>query len=231
MPLPVLCFSAEADFAAAVLVGAVGVATLRLVRHRRELALGLLPLLLGLHQGVEGVLWLGFDGTVSAAAAAAARDVWVVVAYVVLPLLVPAAIVLAEPLRSHRPRLVPFVAVGAGVAAVALAHVLRGPVEATAGTRWIAYETGAEGDLFSVAYVTATCGPALLCSRRHLRWFGAANVLGAGIAATFYQVEYASVWCVYAAFASLLILEHLRRERAADGADGGPWRRPSAARA
>lgn len=218
MPLRVLCFSAEADFAAAALVGGAGVATLRLVRRRRELLLGLLPLLLGLHQGVEGVLWLGFDGTVSAAAAAAARDVWVVFAYVVLPLLVPVAIVLAEPRRPHRPLLVPFVAVGAGVAAVALAHIVRGPVEATEGARWISYSTGAEGDLFSVAYVTATCGPALLCSSGRLRWFGAVNLVGAGIAATFYQAEYASVWCVYAALASLLILEHLRRERAAEPA-------------
>lgn len=77
-------------------------------------------------------------------------------------------------------------------------------------------------DLIVVAYVIVTCGPALLSSRRYLRWFGLANLAGLSLAAIVRADELTSVWCVYAALASLLILEHFRRERVVDRRDSHP---------
>jgi hypothetical protein len=37
-----------------------------------------------------------------------------------------------------------------------------------------------------------------------------------GITASLRDVDFTSVWCVYAALVSVLILEHFRRERAGD---------------
>jgi hypothetical protein len=41
-------------------------------------------------------------------------------------------------------------------------------------------------------------------------------LVGVALAATLHHVDFASIWCFYAALASLLILEHFRRERKAD---------------
>jgi hypothetical protein len=56
-----MCFSATASFSAAVVIGSVGIVTLRAaaVKHDyRILALAALPLLFALQQVVEGLLWL-----------------------------------------------------------------------------------------------------------------------------------------------------------------------------
>lgn len=212
-----MCFSPEADFAAAAVVGVIGVATLKHVRTRRELIVGALPLLFATHQALEGFVWLGLRGQVAAGLGDAARDAYVIYAFAILPMIVPVGFLLLEPIRRRREWLRPFVALGMAVGLSLLWYALRGSVQATAHRRGIAYDVDASHVyVLVVGYVIATCGPALLSSRPYLRWFGAVNLAAASIAATVYRVEFASVWCLYAALASLLLFEHFRRERAAD---------------
>jgi hypothetical protein len=59
-----VCFSPEADFTSAVVVGAVGVATLTKVRHQRELLLAALPVAFACHELAEGFVWLRLRGTI-----------------------------------------------------------------------------------------------------------------------------------------------------------------------
>lgn len=210
-----MCFSPEADLAAAGVVGAVGIATLLRVRTRRELVVGALPLLFAAHQFTEAFVWLGLRGQISSGLGDAARDLYVVYAFAGLPLIVPVGFLLLEPVRRHRVWLRPFVAVGAFVAIFSLWHMVSTPIEATIHSRGIHYDIHIpHGYTVAVAYVIATCGPALLSSRLYLRWFGAVNLLAAGVAAAVHRIDFASVWCLYAALASLLILEHFRRQRA-----------------
>jgi uncharacterized protein DUF6629 len=218
-----MCFSPEADFAAAAVVGAIGVVTLRRVRTRRELIVGALPLLFALHQLTEGFVWLGLRGDVSTGLGDAARDVYVLYAFAILPLIVPIGFLLLEPVARYRRRIVPFVALGAGVGLYLLWQVTQHPVEAVAHPRGIAYSTHATGGYaLALAYVVATCGPALLSSRRYLRWFGVINLGAAVLAAAVHEDEFESIWCLYAALASILILEHFRRQRAEERRDVRP---------
>jgi hypothetical protein len=211
-----MCFSPEADFAAAAVVGVVGVATLRRVRKRRELIVGALPLLFAVHQFLEGFVWLGLRGDVSTGLGNAARDAYLLYAFAVLPMIVPVGFLLLEPVRRRRHWVLPFVALGAGVGLYLLWEVARYPVDAVAHPDGIAYYTHAgDGYVPAVAYIVATCGPALLSSLSYLRWFGVINVAGAVVAAAVYQLEFESIWCLYAALASTLIFEHFRRRRSA----------------
>jgi hypothetical protein len=60
-----MCFSAEASFLASGWLVAVGAATLAIPRghgERQTLPLALTPLLFGLQQGLEGLVWLGVEG-------------------------------------------------------------------------------------------------------------------------------------------------------------------------
>jgi hypothetical protein len=47
--------------------------------------------------------------------------------------------------------------------------------------------------------------------RPHLRWFGAVSLIGVIAVALVRIDELASLWCVYVALVSVLILEHFRR--------------------
>lgn len=175
-----MCFSPEADFTAAAVVGVVGIETLRRVRTRRELIVGALPLLF---------------------------------AYAVLPVIVPIGLYLIEPSPRHRLWVLPFVALGMAVGGYLLWHVTQYPVSAQEHSSCIAYGTHTPlGTQAAVAYVIATCGPALLSSRRYLQWFGVANIVGVAIALSVREEAFASMWCIYAALVSVLILEHFRRQ-------------------
>jgi hypothetical protein len=210
-----MCFSPEADFAAAAVVGVVGVETLRRVRDRRELVIGLLPLLFATHQLVEGFVWLGLRGQVASSLGNAARDAYVIYAHAILPMIVPIGFLLIEPSRTRRHALRGLVALGLAVGGYLLWQVTQYPIQAEEHAHCIAYSTHTPlGTEAAVAYIVATCAPALLSSRRYLRWFGVASIFGIALTIGLRDADFTSVWCIYAALVSVLILEHFRRARA-----------------
>lgn len=55
-----MCFSASASFTAAAVLLGLGTVTMRRARSRRELPYAAIPLLFGVQQLLEGMLWLTF---------------------------------------------------------------------------------------------------------------------------------------------------------------------------
>jgi hypothetical protein len=212
-----MCFSPEADFTAGVVVAGVGVETLRRVRSRRELIVGLLPLLFGVHQLIEGFVWLGLRGQVSSGLGSVAKEAYIVYAHAVLPAIVPLGFMLLEPDSRRRRWLAPLACLGLLVGVYMLWQVTAYPVGAQEAAHCIDYTTHTPNDVVvTLLYVLATCGPALISSRRYLRWFGVASLVGLIATALMRVDELTSLWCVYAALVSVLILEHFRRQRAHD---------------
>jgi hypothetical protein len=218
-----MCFSPEADFTGGAIVAAVGVETLRRVRAPRELLVGALPLLFGLHQLVEGVVWLGLRGQVSRGLGSAAAHVYIVFAHAVLPAIVPLGFMLLEPDRRRARWLWPFVGVGALLGGYLLWQVTAYPIGAQQADHCVVYTTHTPNDVAVASlYVLVTCAPALLSSRQYLRWFGLVSLAGAIGAALVYADGLTSLWCLFAALVSLLILTHFRRQRASEARAGPP---------
>jgi hypothetical protein len=210
-----MCFSPEADFTAGVVVAGIGVETLRRVQARRELIVGALPLLFGIHQLVEGFVWLGLRGQVSNGLGDAAKEAYIVYAHAVLPAIVPLGFMLLEPDARRSRAMRPLVCLGLVLGIYLLWQVTAYPVGAQEQARCIDYTTHTPNDiLIGLLYVVATCGPALMSSRRRLRWFGLVSLIGVIATALVRVDELTSLWCLYAAAVSVLILEHFRRERA-----------------
>jgi len=210
-----MCFSPEADFTAGIVVAGVGVETLRRVHTRRELIVGALPLLFGIHQLVEGVVWLGLRGQVSNGLGDVAKEAYIVYAHAVLPVIVPLGFMLLEPDQRRSRWMWPLVCVGLVLGVYLLWQVTAYPVGAQAEARCIDYTTHTPNDvLIGLLYVVATCGPALISSRRHLRWFGLVSLIGVVATALVRVDELTSLWCLYAALVSVLIFEHFCRQRA-----------------
>lgn len=208
-----MCLSVQADLVAGAALVPVAALALREVRCRRELPFALLPAVFSGHQLVEALVWLGLDGRVPSGVQAAAALVYVLVALPLLPLLLPVAIVLLEP-RGARTRVLPFVALGAVVSAVLLVATLDGPIRVERLDHAISYGVDLPGaPLWAVLYVLAVIGPALLSGYRSIVAFGALNLFGLGAVAVLYSQAFASLWCVYAALVSVLVLVHLRRRR------------------
>ena len=212
-----MCFSPQADFLAGAAVAGVGVETLRRVRARRELIVGALPLLFGVHQFVEGFVWLGLRGQVSPGLGDAAKEAYIVFAHAVLPALVPLGFMLLEPDRRRSRVMMAMACVGALLGVYLLWQVAAYPVGAHEEARCIDYTTHTPNDaLIGLLYVAVTCGPALISSRRYLQWFGLASVVGVIVTAVVRVDDLTSLWCVYVALVSVLILEDFRRQRASE---------------
>ena len=210
-----MCFSPEADFTVGTAVAAVGVATLRRVRVRREVIVGALPLLFGIHQVTEGFVWLGLRGQVSSGLGSAATEAYIVYAHAVLPAIVPLGFMLLEPDRRRARGLWPFVWAGLLLGVYLLWQVTAFPVGAQQEAHCIDYTTHTPNDIVvTLIYVVVTCGPALVSTRRYLRWFGLVSLAGVVATGLVRADELTSLWCLYAAMVSVLILEHFRRQRA-----------------
>ena len=205
-----MCFSAEADLVAGIVIAGVGVDAVRHVSRREELPLASIPFVLAAHQLVESVVWRGLEGDASHTVGRAAIWAYLVIAFVVVPVLVPVALALLEPPGTRR-RMYGFVALGAVVAAVLLRAMLQGPVVATIDAHHISYEVEVgRGGLVDALYVVATCGPMLTSSASRLRWYGVANLAAVVALAWFASSALISLWCLWAAVTSVAIALHLR---------------------
>jgi uncharacterized membrane protein len=208
-----MCFSPEASFAAAAVLGPVGIASLRAVRRREQLLVGALPLLFAAHQLAEGVVWLGLDGHVPPGVRDAAIGAYLAFAQVAVPVLVPLAVLALERDRARRRWMAALLALGAVIALRMAWILMEFPMGARASDHVIVYRTDLQfGYVVATAYVVAACGPALLSTRPALRRLGAINVAGLVIAVSVRYSAVTSVWCLYAALASVTILAFLRRD-------------------
>lgn len=211
--VPRVCFSPEADLVAGVVLLPVGVAALREVRHVREVPFAALPLLFALHQLVESLVWAGASGDVSMCTQQTATSIYVLFALPVLPTLVPLAVLLLEP-RGARLRVAPFVLLGLVVSIYMGWAVLDGPITARIEAHAIVYGVGLDHRvLWSVLYVVAVIGPSLMSGYPSIVWFGILNLVGLVVVGTLYLSAFASLWCIFAAASSVLILAHMRLRR------------------
>jgi hypothetical protein len=210
----IMCFSPEADLVAGVVVSGVGIDALRHVKETKQYPLAALPLLLGAHLLVEVYVWWGEAGRVSELTAHAATWVYLAFALGVLPVLVPVAILAIEPDERRRRILMPLVVVGAGVAALYMASLIAGPIDAAVEGCCLAYDTGpGYHPLLGALYAVVTCFPMLVSSHRRIVVFGVVNLPVAAMIGWLLAANLASLWCAWAAVTSVLIAAHVRRDR------------------
>jgi hypothetical protein len=207
-----VCFSAQADLVGGVVLTAIGVDTLRHVGQRREyLPLAALPLMFAGHQLVEAFVWWGLQGHLSDTVAEIATWLYLLFAFVLLPVYVPVAVFVAEPPGPRRQLMRWSIVLGGIVSALLLAAMVRGPVTASPDDWHVRYGTGIDAVVPIVGtYIVATCGSLLLSTNRILVRFGLVNLVAVVVIAIFVVEGFASLWCAWAALASGAVALHLR---------------------
>ncbi|MGH9920862.1 MAG: DUF6629 family protein [Nitrososphaerales archaeon] len=207
-----MCFSPEGDLVGGIVVTGIGVDAVRHLHQRNDhLALAALPLLLGFHQVDEAFVWWGLQGVVPHELGRVATWIYLTIAFVVLPILVPIVIMLLEPAAGRRWRIAPFLAIGSAVSAVLLEAMLRIHPSVRLGAYHLAYSIGLQHGIVIIGlYILATCGSLLASGFSHIVVFGIANVVAVIILARLSADGFASLWCFYAAIACGAILLHMR---------------------
>jgi uncharacterized protein DUF6629 len=202
-----MCFSASVNFVGSGALGAIGVVTLTKVKHRRELLFAALPLLFAIHQFIEGFVWLGLDGILSPAVTHDMGAAFMLYAQGLLPFLLPLSVLLFEPNRKSRKCMLPFLVLGGATTLYILWALTAFPTQVYIRGNSIVYINQATNNMaVAVLYVIATCGSLFFSKIRMMVIFGAANLAILLVVMEVKRYAFTSLWCAYAAVASVIIL-------------------------
>ncbi len=207
-----MCFSATANFVGSGVLGAVGAVTLTKVKHRRELLFAALPILFAVHQFIEGFVWLGLDGVLRPAVAHDMGAAFLLYAQGLLPFLLPLSVLLFEADAKSRRRMLPFLVLGAATALYILWALTAFPFQVYVRENSIVYINPATNNTaVALLYVIATCGSLFFSKVKPLVVFGAANLAILLVVMAIKRYAFTSLWCAYAAVASVIILAYFWR--------------------
>jgi hypothetical protein len=210
-----MCFSATANFVGSGVLGAAGVVTLTKVKHRRELLFASLPALFAVHQFIEGFVWLGLDGVLSPAVAHDMGAAFMLYAQGLLPFLAPLGVMLFEPTRKSRRRMMPFVVIGGATTLYVLWALTAFPTQIYVRNMSIVYTNpGTSNLVVAILYLVATCGSLFFSKIRMMVIFGTANLAILLVVMVVKRYAFTSLWCAYAAVASVIILVYFWKSSA-----------------
>ena len=221
-----MCFSPEVDLVVGTAIAVVAVDAIRNCPSQRAIPLALMPMAFALHTFESALVWCGFNNWVPAWLSDAAEYGYLMFAFAILPLYVPLAIGLIEPViwRRRLLWLVEFIGiVGGGAYAIAL---LNGHGQATACNLYIDFDIANASPIAGLAYPIATVGAALLSSYRPISIWGISNVFVTAFLVFWNQHGLASLWCFYAAATSVFIALFLRQLPREPNASGLGWHLP-----
>ena len=211
-----MCFSAEASFIAGIALTGVGIATLRLASRRSQLPFAAIPLLFGIQQLIEGLIWLSFrDG--SPLLNPPLTFTYSLFSHVLWPIYIPFAVRLLEAVRWRRQALLATQLAGIAVGLYLLYFLALYPVTSRVLGRHIVYESP---HFYQVAvmslYLVATCASSMLAGHWVIRLFGLLSLVTFLAAYAIHAATLVSVWCFFAAILSFVVYAYFRRVRNSD---------------
>ena len=207
-----MCFSASASFIAGASLSAVGGATLIKTERKAEIPFAMIPLLFGIQQVTEGIIWLTFRFD-APLLKLTMTFVYSLFSHVLWPIFMPFSIALLETVRWRKKTISALQVAGIAVGLYLLYFILRFPVTADVLGKHIVY-ISPHFYIFGVMffYLAATCVSGFLSSHKIINLFGVL-LLASFIAA--YQIHIASlvsVWCFFAAILSLIVYLYFKHK-------------------
>ena len=209
-----MCFSATASFVAGASLLAIGAMTVKRAERKAELPFAAIPLLFGVQQILEGIIWLTFrfDAPLLNIIMTNAYSLF---SHVLWPIYVPFAVLVLEPVLWRRKALYAFLAVGTAVGLYLLINMVRFPITSQLiGTHMEYVSPHFYVEVVMGSYLAGTCLSALISSHKVVNVFGTVALLLFVAVYRIYTLWFISVWCFYAAILSAVVYLHFRtRER------------------
>lgn len=222
-----MCFSATASFATSTVLIPTGLYGLwqGKPRHDRYRGFYAFPLLFGVQQALEGMVWLQLEQQGPATASLPALG-FLFFVFVVWPVLVPLSSWQAEQQPGLRRLFAAMAWLGALFAVALFVPLLMndGLFDASSVAHSIYYrvDTPFSGHVpdsaLTAVYSALVILPLLLSSTPAMRAFGISVLVSFVITLLVYRYAFVSVWCFFAALLSLQVLWTIRRHAAAPAA-------------
>lgn len=213
-----MCFSATVSFTTGTLLLPVSAYALRRASliDKRYYPLAAFPLLFGMQQIFEGVVWLGLSGVLPQYERAATLG-FLFFAFLLWPILAPFAAWRLETDRFRRGLLIILTAVGAILGGLLYFPLLLDSSQVSPAIvhHSITYSSSLFTDgLMSrefncAAYALVITAPLLVSSLHPIRLYGLLLLISVIVSAMFFHYAFTSVWCLFAALLSIYTLRLL----------------------
>lgn len=204
-----MCFSAEASFAGAALVGLIGILNV-CTASKKQLLFACIPFWFAIQQLIEGFIWLAYTYGIGSYehVAYAGKFAYLAIAFGVWPFWISLSLLPLETIRWRRLVLWLLLATGAIYSIMRLALLLYGwsdgDIQTNIVGQHIVYLFPVEYLMLTgIMYIVLTLLPQFISSYRGIIFLGIGNTLGFIAAYYLYSVAFVSVWCFFAAWVSL----------------------------
>jgi hypothetical protein len=208
-----MCFSAGASFTASVLLTVIGTETIRKIHKPDQVVFASIPVFFAFQQFTEGVLWLVIGKSGLGWLQATATVMFLLMAQVVWPSLVPLSVLLMEKKEARKRILIGLLVAGGVVSLYDLFRIIFFHPYAAISRFHISYQTTAPDPYSIIAislYLAATLVPLFISSIKRTWILGAIVGVSFIISVVLFTKCLTSVWCFFAAVISFVIYYIIR---------------------
>ncbi|MBI2428371.1 MAG: hypothetical protein HYV29_06170 [Ignavibacteriales bacterium] len=203
-----MCFSLEASVAGGIVISSIGVASLKKVQTPNQTALASVPLVFGVQQFAEGVVWLAIGGPEYAHLERYGTYTFLFIARVLWPSLMPLAVLLMEESRKRKKILRVMLGMGLSVSLYYSYCIIFMNVSPNIAGHHIQYISDFPESLavpVFVIYFLAGVPPLFVSSIKRTRLLGGLMFAACLVTGIFYTEYLTSVWCFFAAGVSVVV--------------------------
>jgi hypothetical protein len=213
-----MCFSATASFTSAALLITVGTATSLINPSKSQKMYAAIPILFGVQQAAEGLVWLSIGQEYSMTLQRVGVIGFLGFAMVVWPCWVPWSLFRMETLVLRKRILMLMGFIGVCVSAMTAWYLFISTPSAYITGQCLAYSLkdltrNVPPNIDFLLYVTTVPLPFFVSSLRHVNITGALVLVGLVLSHIINREASTSIWCFFAAIASLNIAWSLLNER------------------
>lgn len=202
-----MCFNANVSFGASVVIGIIGIVTIKNAKSPNY-AFASIPLLFAIQQFVEGTLWLALKQPDELETQKIATYVYILIAQVIWPVLVPLSILLMEKEKIRQRILLVFLVIGAVLSTFGAYRILFYDVVAQIENHHIKYNFNISSPIMPIVgifYILPTIISPFISSVKKMALLGTLLVFSLIISKLFFEVYTISVWCFFAAIISSMV--------------------------
>jgi hypothetical protein len=203
-----MCFSANASFTAAAVIGTVSVFTVKSSWNSNYRYFGIIPVLFALQQTAEGFIWKGLNQEIFANFLPFFTPLFLFFAWCVWPVLIPFSMYKIENIPWKKKILFVLVLLGIITAGFSIYHLINNEPLAYISSFHIDYKMGNPVQLKvltytqEVIYILCTLIPLFMSSSKKMYLFASANLISLILAFIFFENALPSTWCFFAAILS-----------------------------
>lgn len=210
-----MCFSAEVSFGASAVITTVGALAIKKSTKKEQLLFAMIPLLFGVQQFFEGVLWLALENSQYAQWTSVATFGFLIFAQLIWPVWVPLSTYVLEKDKKRKRIIAVSLTLGVFLFLLLGYRMIVYDVTTQIDQQHIFYTVGhfkSTNWWSGIFYLLPAAFPFVFSSNRHINYLGVLMLLLFVVSKVFYLKYMISVWCMFAAVLSIYIFFILKKE-------------------